>query len=206
MDCICCHSQETLTHVHDRLNRRSGGGFIDDGPANPSKKPHLFYIAHRVHSHQTSCLCPATLCAGRKGSGRAAVADMTRTPGLRRRGRTDGYEKTEGFLILAMDCGKETQDLKNIESRGERIKKRPRSVVGNPKLSRARNSRNQPGWVGQNKGILGEHQDCQPMRSRRSLSGEKKAIEIDRLREDESCRGRRVGGCFNGGFHCDCPG
>ena len=73
-------------------------------------------MSHGVQSHQTSCLCPATLLAGRKGSGRAAVADMVLTPGVWRRGRTGGYEKTEGFLTLEMDGEKETQDLKNIES------------------------------------------------------------------------------------------
>ena len=41
---------------------------------------------------------------------------MVLTPGVWRRGRTDGYEKTEGLLTLAMDGEKETQDLKNIES------------------------------------------------------------------------------------------
>lgn len=41
---------------------------------------------------------------------------MVLTPGVWRRGRTGGYEKTEGFLTLEMDGEKETQDLKSIES------------------------------------------------------------------------------------------
>lgn len=42
---------------------------------------------------------------------------MALAPGVWRRGRTDGYEKTEG---LAMDGKKDTRDLKNIEREGRR--------------------------------------------------------------------------------------
>ena len=53
-------------------------------------------------------------------------------------------------------------------------------LVINPKLSRARNSRNQPGWVGQSKGILQRTQDGQPI-GREEAYRARKAIEIDRL-------------------------
>lgn len=76
------HSQETLSHVHDGLDGGGSGGFIDNGPAIRSDTEKQ-QCEHSCASHQTSCLWPATLAAGLKGSGRAVVADIARENGWR---------------------------------------------------------------------------------------------------------------------------
>lgn len=88
------NSQETLTHVHDWLNWRRGSRLIDDRPATSSFRT-MYPIPYLLRSsYQTSCRCPATLFAGRKGSGRAAVADIALAArpderGAREKGRKD---------------------------------------------------------------------------------------------------------------------
>lgn len=67
-------SKETLAHVDDGFDRRSRSGFVHNSPAGISlgiRKPDNT-------PYQTSCLCPATLAAGLKGSSRLVVADMVR--------------------------------------------------------------------------------------------------------------------------------
>jgi hypothetical protein len=79
------HSQETLAHVHDGLDRGGGGGLIDDGPG--ARLNHTSMASLGQISYQTSCRCPATLAAGLKGSARAAVADIARNPTRKREKR-----------------------------------------------------------------------------------------------------------------------
>lgn len=83
--------QKALTHVHNRLNGGSRSGFVDDGPGRESVRQCADKPLWRV-THQTSCRCPATLFAGRKGSERGGVAAMVRTP-RRMRGGTDGQKR-----------------------------------------------------------------------------------------------------------------
>lgn len=77
------HVQEPLSHVHDWLNRRCSRGFIDNWPVWRSVSLHrhlkltALYIANTHLTYQTSCLCPATLLAGLKGSLLTVVEDMT---------------------------------------------------------------------------------------------------------------------------------
>lgn len=71
----CMYLQKTLAHIDYGLDRRSGRSFIDNGPrALLSLDKNQLMAA----SYQTSCFCPATLFAGRKGSLRAAVEDIVR--------------------------------------------------------------------------------------------------------------------------------
>jgi hypothetical protein len=69
-------AKEALAHVHDGLNGRGLRGFVDDGPdifdqPGPwnTDKMRLVQRDNSQHiTHQTSCLRPATLAAGLKGS------------------------------------------------------------------------------------------------------------------------------------------
>lgn len=57
----------------------------------------LIRPAHKISTHQTSCLWPATLLAGRKGSCRADVTDIVLTQTAGTRGSVDRVMETAGI-------------------------------------------------------------------------------------------------------------
>jgi hypothetical protein len=69
-------AKEALAHVDDGLDRRGLRGFVDDGPdvfdQPNSQSTNMVHVSEcdnpRYITHQTSCLRPATLAAGLKGS------------------------------------------------------------------------------------------------------------------------------------------
>jgi hypothetical protein len=69
-------AKEALAHVHDGLDRRGLRGFVDDRPDMFDQPSPWSTSKMRVSecdnpqyiTHQTSCLRPATLAAGLKGS------------------------------------------------------------------------------------------------------------------------------------------
>jgi len=69
-------AKEALAHVDDRLDRRGLRGLVDDGPdmfdqpnAQSTNMVHVSECDNPQYiTHQTSCLRPATLAAGLKGS------------------------------------------------------------------------------------------------------------------------------------------
>lgn len=118
---------------------------------------------------------------------------MARAPGVWTRGRTDGYEKTEGLLTLAMDGEKETQDLKNMEREerregGSEISPKVSLVIAieGPEFTQS------AGVGGTEQGNPAESTRTDSQCGREEVYRARKAIQIDRLLKTNTLE--RIGG------------